>query len=181
MMELDDFTKKHLEAWLERTVRRGDKAKVRASIMRLLKSDPDLLNGRSWPELRDLAERQPNPMKKYSRRRRRRNGSHGRSTRAGSYSKMLMTRGVKRRKATRKAWKKKRSHRALRRNPRGQYKARSAREAQAAGYGDKGYWDYLDKNAQEHFKYYMKKGQKKKAKSMLTESLSESLRGNEGD
>ncbi len=50
--------------------------------------------------------------KKY--RRRRRNGSHGRSTRAGPYAKMLMKRGRKRRKATRIAWLKKRQ---ARRNP----------------------------------------------------------------
>ncbi len=56
---------------------------------------------------------------KYNRKRRSRNGSHGRSTRAGSYSKMLMKRGVKRRKATRTAWAKKRSYRKSmrRRNP----------------------------------------------------------------
>jgi hypothetical protein len=61
------------------------------------------------------------------------------------------------------------------------YKSQSARDAQEAGYGDKNYWDYLDKHAQELHDKYMAKGDETKAKSMITRSLSESLMENEGD
>lgn len=61
-----------------------------------------------------------------------------------------------------------------------EYKSLSAREAQAAGHGSKSYWDYLDQSAQEHYDYFMKKGDPVTAESMFTQSLSDALRGNEG-
>src|SRR5215510_12721234 len=38
------------------------------------------------------------------------------------------------------------------------YKAQSARDAQAAGYGDESYWDYLENSAYESHGYYRAKG-----------------------
>lgn len=60
------------------------------------------------------------------------------------------------------------------------YKSRSAREAQAGRYGDKSYWDYLDRYAQELHDYFLSKGDKDKAELMLNRSLSEYLTGNNG-
>lgn len=62
-----------------------------------------------------------------------------------------------------------------------EYKSQSARDAQRTGYGDRSYWDYLDQHAQELHDYFMKKGDEKTAKEMLTRSLSESLMGNDGE
>jgi hypothetical protein len=62
-----------------------------------------------------------------------------------------------------------------------EYKSQSARDAQKMGYGAKSYWDYLDKAAQEHYEYYMARGDEKTANEMLTQSLSDALRGNEGN
>ena len=53
---LDDFTMKHLDAWLQRAIREEDQERVKASILALLDSDPELLERHSWPELRDLTE-----------------------------------------------------------------------------------------------------------------------------
>lgn len=60
------------------------------------------------------------------------------------------------------------------------YKARAARDAEASGYGDRDYWDYLDQSAQEHHAYFMARGDTEQAEKMLTQSLSEALRGNDG-
>lgn len=61
------------------------------------------------------------------------------------------------------------------------YKSQSARDAAASGYGKRDYWDYLDQAAQEHYTYFLTRGYPEKAKLMLTQSLSESLMGNDGD
>lgn len=61
------------------------------------------------------------------------------------------------------------------------YKAQSARDAQAANYGDKAYWDYLEQAAQEHFDYFTRKGDKTRAELMFTQSLGEALMGNDGN
>jgi hypothetical protein len=61
------------------------------------------------------------------------------------------------------------------------FKSLAAREAQKRNYGDKSYWRYLDNAAKRMHKYYQKQGDKKKAKSMFTRSLSEALLGNEGE
>ncbi len=62
-----------------------------------------------------------------------------------------------------------------------QYKSQSARDAQEMSYGDKSYWDYLDREAQELYDYYMAEGDEAAAQRMLTRSLGEALKGNEGD
>ncbi len=51
--------------------------------------------------------------------------------------------------------------------PRPEYKSQAARDAEAAGYGDRSYWDYLEKSSIEH--------------DELDRSLSESLMGNDGE
>lgn len=61
------------------------------------------------------------------------------------------------------------------------YKSQSARDAQAANYGNNKYWQYLDALAQEHYDYFMQKGQPENAQRMFTRPLSEALRGNDGD
>jgi hypothetical protein len=58
--------------------------------------------------------------------------------------------------------------------PKKSYKARSAREAQLAGYGGPAYWDYLEEKAEE----YVRKGINRNA---FTQTLAEALRGNDGD
>jgi len=55
-MRLDDFTMKHFETWLQRTIREEDQERVKISILSLLDNDPELLERHSWAELRDLAE-----------------------------------------------------------------------------------------------------------------------------
>ena len=47
------------------------------------------------------------------------------------------------------------------------YKSQSARDAQAANYGNRGYWDYLEDKAIEY--------------DELDRSLSEALQGNDGN
>ena len=47
------------------------------------------------------------------------------------------------------------------------YKSQSARDAQAANYGNRSYWDYLEKKAIEY--------------DELDRSLSEALQGNDGN
>lgn len=37
------------------------------------------------------------------------------------------------------------------------YRAQSARDAQASGYGDESYWDYLETSAYEHHGYFRAK------------------------
>lgn len=63
----------------------------------------------------------------------------------------------------------------------GPCRSRSARDAQTSGYGNDGYWQYLDQSAQEHHDYFMARGAAEMAELMFTRTLSESLMGNEGD
>jgi len=60
------------------------------------------------------------------------------------------------------------------------YQARAAREAQETNYGDKVYWDHLEKSARELQAFFLSKGNTVKAAEMLTRSLADALRGNEG-
>lgn len=60
------------------------------------------------------------------------------------------------------------------------YKSQSARDAQEHNYGGERYWAYLDKAAQESHDHYMRKGNPERAEEMMTRSLSEALRGNDG-
>lgn len=61
------------------------------------------------------------------------------------------------------------------------YKSQAARDAAACEYGGDGYWAYLDEAAQRNFDYFMSKGDPETAEQMFTRSLSEALRGNDGD
>lgn len=61
------------------------------------------------------------------------------------------------------------------------YKSQCAREAQKRNYGDKSYWDYLERASIEHSKYYEERGFKDLAKKMMTQSLGEALQGNNGN
>lgn len=55
-LTLDRFTIEHFYKWLEITVDYRDRPHVERLIFDLLRGDPLLLEGRSWPELRALAE-----------------------------------------------------------------------------------------------------------------------------
>ena len=67
----------------------------------------------------------------------------------------------------------------LERRPSG-YTSQSARDAQERGYGKPRYWDYLERAAIEKRDYYLRHGDADEAQWMMTRSLSEALRGNEG-
>lgn len=67
------------------------------------------------------------------------------------------------------------------------FKSQSACDAQASLVRtngrtcDESYCDYLDEAAQQSFDYYTAHGDPERAASMFARSLSESLRGNDGD
>jgi hypothetical protein len=61
------------------------------------------------------------------------------------------------------------------------YEAQAARDAQARGYGDERYWDYLERSAHEHRDYYLRHGDAAKAAEQMTRSLGASLAGNDGE
>ena len=61
------------------------------------------------------------------------------------------------------------------------YVSQSARDAERSGYGTRSYWEYLDQTATEHHAYFMARGDPVTADAMLTQSLSASLMGNDGD
>lgn len=62
------------------------------------------------------------------------------------------------------------------------YKAQSARDAAASGYGGPTYADYLERSAQEmHDKLLALGYTPEHAETMFTRSLSEALTGNDGD
>lgn len=61
------------------------------------------------------------------------------------------------------------------------YKAQAARDAAEMGYGDEGYWEYLDQSAAEKYDYYMERGMPDMANHMLTRTISQALMGNDGD
>ncbi len=60
------------------------------------------------------------------------------------------------------------------------FTSQAARDAQAANYGGARYWAYLDQAARESHDYFLRHGDPVLAASMLTRSLSEALRGNDG-
>lgn len=53
----DSFTWSHLAAWLLDTVHKDDQMTVLRRICALLADHPDLVETRSWPEMRELADR----------------------------------------------------------------------------------------------------------------------------
>jgi hypothetical protein len=57
-LRLDSFTKKHFKAWGERTLFPEHRKTTMRKMVKLLKNHPTLIKeGRSWTEIRDLAER----------------------------------------------------------------------------------------------------------------------------
>ncbi len=57
-MTLDAFTASHLDAWLADHVHPADRDDVLDGILSILDEHADLIErGRSWPEIRALAER----------------------------------------------------------------------------------------------------------------------------
>lgn len=62
-----------------------------------------------------------------------------------------------------------------------EYKSQAAKDAQESGYGDADYWDYLDESAQEKSDRFVKKGDNKTAREMLSRSLGDALAGSEGE
>lgn len=55
---MDDFTERHLQAWLENTVLADEREQVGATIRKFVAEHPDVLErGNGWPEVRMLAER----------------------------------------------------------------------------------------------------------------------------
>jgi hypothetical protein len=61
------------------------------------------------------------------------------------------------------------------------YESQAARDAEERGYGDESYWDYLDRASAESAAHWRSKGDDERANHMMTRSLSEALRGNDGD
>lgn len=60
------------------------------------------------------------------------------------------------------------------------FQSQSARDAEEMNYGKESYWQYLDQHAFELRDYFLRKGDPVQAKEMMTRSLSDSLKGNDG-
>lgn len=60
------------------------------------------------------------------------------------------------------------------------YESKAAQQAQASNFGSPDYWSYLDQNAKEHRDHFLAKGDQKQADSMMSRSLSDCLKGNDG-
>lgn len=54
---MDRDTAEHFYAWLEKTVHISEQHEVEQAIHRLLRDYPELVESRTWPEMRELAER----------------------------------------------------------------------------------------------------------------------------
>lgn len=61
------------------------------------------------------------------------------------------------------------------------YKTQSARDAQARNYGGPSYWDYLDRAECANRDYWLSRGDTARANEAMTRTLSEALRGNDGE
>jgi len=61
------------------------------------------------------------------------------------------------------------------------YQSQAARDAQAGGYGGESYWVALDEAALRMRDYFLRRDDPASAAEMLTRSLGEALRGNDGD
>lgn len=62
-----------------------------------------------------------------------------------------------------------------------EYTSRAAQDAQAQGYGGPSYWASLDASAQRAHDYFAARGRDGMATQMLTRTLAEALKGNDGD
>ena len=54
---MDTLTENHFQTWLTSTVCDADRDQVETGIRALVAGYPDLLDRMSWPEMRDLVER----------------------------------------------------------------------------------------------------------------------------
>lgn len=72
-------------------------------------------------------------------------------------------------------------HEDRRKQRKRRYKSQAARDAQKQGYGGPSYWAELDRSCRESYRYFLRHGDKERAEMMMTRSLGESLRGNDGD
>jgi hypothetical protein len=54
---MDYQTAEHFYAWLDKTVHIEDQHQVEQQIHMLLRDYPELVDTKSWPEMRELAER----------------------------------------------------------------------------------------------------------------------------
>lgn len=61
------------------------------------------------------------------------------------------------------------------------YLAACAQDAQRMNYGGPSYWAYLDKASKEGRDYFLRNGDPERAQEQMTRSLSDALRGNDGD
>jgi hypothetical protein len=55
-MKWDSFVEKHFQEWLDRTVCLDDRDAVEKAIRDLVCQYPELLENRSWPEMRRMTE-----------------------------------------------------------------------------------------------------------------------------
>jgi len=53
---MEDFVEAHLGLWLKNTTPWDEIDAVKQGILKVVNEHPDLLNDRSWPEIRDMAE-----------------------------------------------------------------------------------------------------------------------------
>jgi hypothetical protein len=60
------------------------------------------------------------------------------------------------------------------------FTTQAAKEACAIGYGTASYWRYLEESALCHAAYFRKHGNHEMADKQISQSLSESLMGNDG-
>jgi hypothetical protein len=54
---MDAFTQDHLAAWAAHTLRDDERDAIVKAITLFVLGHPDVINGRSWPEIRHLVER----------------------------------------------------------------------------------------------------------------------------
>ena len=62
-----------------------------------------------------------------------------------------------------------------------EYESRSAQDARDRGYGTESYWSYLDRAARESRDHYLRLGDPERAELMMSRTLVEALRGNDGE
>ena len=53
---MDNYTKQHLARWAENTLFDDERESVVKAMLNLIKEDPELLDNRSWSEIRKLEE-----------------------------------------------------------------------------------------------------------------------------
>lgn len=61
------------------------------------------------------------------------------------------------------------------------YASQAASDAQSQNYGNRSYWDELERSSLRTYVYFAEHGDMDKAREMLTRSLSQALAGNDGE